>query len=415
MSKKTSLVALLTADWHLTHNNWKHRPEINGDALYSLKQVVKYAQDLHLPILAAGDIFDIPRTSTELLRDIRDIMFQQCAVAYVNGNHDKVTPSWFEVVLGQRPIDNGNRLGVLSHWTLSTGIPVDPDQYGLKQELPGGKKKHAWFVYGIEYMETAEKLQERLDALIEQTAPNPMKHILVLHQGLEGLIPNMTAELMDGMIPDWVDMVLCGHIHMSTVTSIKTKGGKEIPLISPGSLHLCAINEEPVKKLYFLGADGSVWSTPLVTRRVINANFCGSPESDVRTEAVKIAKAINRPKKERPEEIRTPIVRIAYDGTTAPKIRTIFGTALQAAEATAHVFYTNKEEKVSEDLQTVVDDGIDSSFTSSSFDHAKAAFLKMEKDAHVRRIVEEWLAQEPSQENYDKVKEEILTKKGKRK
>ena len=170
-----------------------------------------------------------------------------------------------------------------------------------------------------------------------------------------------------------------------------------------------------MKKLYFLGADSSVWSTPLVTRRVINANFCGSPESDVRMEAIKIAKAVNNPKKERPEEIRIPIVRIVYDGKTAPKIRTIFGTALQEAEATAHVFYTNKEEKVSEDLHTVVDDGIDSSFTTSSFDHAKATFQKMEKDAHVRRIVEEWLAQEPSQENYDKVKEEILTKKEKKK
>ena len=243
MSKNTtSLIAILTADWHLTHNKWKHRPEINGDALCSLKQVVKHAQDFNLPILAAGDIFDTPRPSTGLLRDVRDILFQERAVAYVNGNHDKVTPPWFEVVLGQRPILNYNRLGVLSHWTLSSGCPVEPEQYNLKNELPGGKKKHAWFVYGIEYVETAEKLQERLDALTEQTAPNPMKHLLVLHQGLEGLIPKMTAELTDGMIPDWVDMVLCGHIHIGTVTTIKTKGGKAIPLVSPGSLHLCAIN-----------------------------------------------------------------------------------------------------------------------------------------------------------------------------
>jgi hypothetical protein len=181
-------------------------------------------------------------------------------------------------------------------------------------------------------------------------------------------------------------------------------------LVSPGSLHLCSIDENPKKKLYFLGADGSIWSAPLVSRRVISANFVGGTESEIREKTLKIVASLQQGRV-RPDEIKEPIVRVIYDGATAPKMRTIFETALRDSGSNAHVFYTNRAEKVSNDLETVVEDGMDSSFVTSSFDYAKATFQSLETDRKVRRIVETMLESQPSQETYTQLKEKFLRKK----
>jgi hypothetical protein len=62
-------------------------------------------------------------------------------------------------------------------------------------------------------------------------------------------------------------------------------------------------------------------------------------------------------------------------------------------------------------LETVVEDGMDSSFVTSSFDYAKATFQSLETDRKVRRIVETMLENQPSQETYTQLKEKFLGKK----
>jgi hypothetical protein len=175
-------------------------------------------------------------------------------------------------------------------------------------------------------------------------------------------------------------------------------------------LHLCSIDEKRKKKLYVLGADGSIWSAPLMTRRVITANFVGGTESEIREETLKMVASLQQGRV-RPVIIQTPIIRVIYDGTTAPKMRTIFETALRDAGAKAHVFYTNRAEKVANDLDTIVEDGMDSSFVTSSFDYAKATFQSLETDKKVRRIVETILEVQPSQETYTQLKETFSNRK----
>jgi DNA repair exonuclease SbcCD nuclease subunit len=367
---------------------------------------MEYEARLNVPIIAAGDIFDTTRPSSQLLYDLRYAIKNMLGGYLVNGNHDKVQPSWLETISERWcSLDDHKRSG-----TLYADKLIDTETYGMTQELPGwAGTPNYWGVYGINHVETRERLQEKLDQMKPDSSEH-CKHLLVLHQGIEGLIPKMSAELSDGMIPDWVDMVLCGHTHMGRVMTIKTKDGKSIPLVSPGSLHLCSIDEDPRKKVYFLGVDGSIWSVPLILRRRINAGFCGSTESEIRGEVVKIVASLKKKTKERPDEIKTPIIRVVYDGSTAPKVRAIFEMALREAAVDAHVFYTNRAEKVANDLQTVVDDGIDSSFVTSGFDFAKAAFQSLEKDKSVRRIVESMLESQATQENYFELKQEFIRK-----
>ncbi len=82
------------ADLHLKPLIWKSRPEISGDAHYSMSQIVEYCRTNSADLLVlAGDIFDSPHPDCETVR-----FFIQCmsalqdvtAVAYVMGNHDLV-------------------------------------------------------------------------------------------------------------------------------------------------------------------------------------------------------------------------------------------------------------------------------------------------------------------------------------
>jgi hypothetical protein len=219
------------------------------------------------------------------------------------------------------------------------------------------------------------------------------------------MVPKMTATLTDGMIPDWIDMILVGHIHLSRIGTLKTKSGREIPFVSPGSLHLCSIDEEPNKKMYFLGSDGSIWSKPLLTRRVIVMDFCGGTETEIRERTIKMAASLQNPKKNRPDTIKTPIVRVVYDGTTVPKVRSMVETALRNEGVACHLFYSNKAEKVENELNTIVEEGLNSSFMDSGFDHAKTAFQGLERDKIVRNLVETILESPPVQESYQKLKE----------
>jgi DNA repair exonuclease SbcCD nuclease subunit len=410
MSTQVPIIAVLTADWHLCHNTWRHRPEIFGDALCAAEQVASYAKKFGSPIIAAGDIFDSTRPSSQMLGDLRKILHGSIGY-FINGNHDKVSPSWMTL------IDTGTvegrtfwyDLGVESY-PLYEGKKIDPEESGFLQEHPGwSADQWRWWAYGVNHVETRDKLQECLDS-IERHLSDEQNNLLVLHQGIEGLIPKMSAELFDGMVPDDIDLVLCGHTHINGVMTVKTKGGREIPLVSPGSLHLCSIDEKRKKKLYFLGADGSLWSAPLMTRRVITANFIGGTESEIREETLKIVASLQQGRV-RSAVIQTPIIRVIYDGATAPKMRTIFETALRDADGKAHVFYTNRAAKIANDLDTVVEDGMDSSFVTSSFDYAKATFQSLETDKKVRRIVETMLETQPSQETYTQLKEKFSNRK----
>jgi len=429
------LIAALTSDWHFMHNAWRHRPEICGDAAASLEQVLDYVRYYKLPIIAAGDLLDNTRPTSSVISSLWDTLGNRGISGFhINGNHDKVKPSWLTALDGIFLHEYTGRAG----WIDLTEIPPPevpgcPDEWkvfpsqtdGIKHVPQNAAEKWTqelqawtppttkWCAYGIDYVETADQLQEKLNEL-EPHLRKDTKNLLVLHQGVEGLIPKMKAELSDGMIPDGVDIVLCGHTHISKVLFVETKGGKSIPLVSPGSLHMCSIDEDPRKKCYFLGADGSVWSVPVFTRRVITVNFSGCAESEIRETAIKVVASLKKKDDSKKAEIRkklgAPLLRVVYDTSTAPKIRSIFETALREAEVEAHLFYKNNAEKVSNDLDSVAQDGIDTSFVNSGFDYAKAAFQKLEKDKKVRRIVEAMLESQPSQESYDTLKQEFVKK-----
>jgi len=432
-------IALLTADWHFMHNTWRHRPEINGDAYVSLNQVVSLAIRLGIPIIAAGDILDTSRPTSSLITELHDLLGGYAGKGfYVNGNHDKVKPSWLGALYRKSHYDTRQSSGWMDLTELPlcarpgwpnewrpfvphayTGIRfIDTDKdttYQWTEESPAlfPATTDQWCAYGIDYVETAEKLQEKLDEL-KPYIRKDTKNLLVLHQGVEGLMPKMSVELFNGMVTDEIDIVLCGHTHISEVLTITTENGKNIPLISPGSLHVCSIDENPRKKVYVLAADGAIWSTPLATRRVISVNFSGSTEAEIRSIAVKVVATLKKKRKKTVpleqyllDKIDVPLLRVVYDTSTTPKVKAIFETALRDAEVTAHLFYTNRTEKVASELETVVQDGINATFVNSGFDYAKAAFRQLEKDKKVRRIVESILENNPSQESYETLKKEF--------
>jgi len=418
MIKPTDLIAILTADWHFMPHAWRHRPEICHDAWVSLDQLSKYSwQGMDLPIIAAGDLLDTARPTSEVLSQLREAMNVDQYVEHrgfcINGNHDKSDPSWMEILFPSEPRRSWTHLSKQKNGCMLRSrrrLPSEDGKVWTLETPPLPDPLSKWCVYGIDYVETREQLQEKLDALEPQLGW-VSHNLLVLHQGVEGIIPKMSAELSDGMIPDNVDMVLCGHAHVSKVVSIETKSGNSIPLLSPGSIHMCSIDEDPKKKVYFLAQDGSIWSVPITVRRTVIGDFSGGTESEIREKSIKIAAALRKKAKPEVEQIRekisTPLVRIIYDGATVPKARSIFEMALREAGVEAHVFYKNKAEKITDDMDVIVEEGMSTSFVASSFDYAKTAFQTMEKDKIVRKIVETMLDTEPSQENYTNLKGEF--------
>lgn len=191
------------ADLHLKERIWRSRSDITGDAYIAFARLVRMVmRDPGAVLLLAGDIFDSPYPEgiDELafstgMNKLRERGHRVYGIA---GNHDAENyyrPLLFGMQeLTEEPVDIGE--GIM--------------------------------VAGIPYCRSVEKLAEGL-------ANAPVCDILLMHAGFHHLLgfdESWQCDVKD--IPEHVDRVLNGHVHVKDVT------GK---VLSPGSLSVGSVAE----------------------------------------------------------------------------------------------------------------------------------------------------------------------------
>lgn len=383
-------VALFSADWHAMKHAWTGRKTLSGDAEYGLWQISRLAKRYGIPIIAAGDQFNSMNPDRGMMIRAAEFLAETNG-CYVQGNHDKVYPSWMKLVV--------------RHWThldeqgadLGAGnvSPVEPDPFVSVPELgPLFESDKPWHVYGADYLLSAELLRERLDRLDRTIEPDPrFANLLVLHQSAPPYAPSFACELLDGMIPDRVDLLVVGHVHEPGTATIRNRSGRPIPTISPGGLHLLDITENPHKKAYILYADGSVRSVALQSRRRREIDLCGMDDREIR-ETIESVRAAISEQKPRSKVIDVPILYAVCDDSTSPEVAALLKTELGE---TAHVFVREKgePERKADGLETGRPDDIDlRRHSEEGFQYAQEVIRRHEPDRDVQAIIDTILVSE---------------------
>ena len=223
------------ADLHLKKHIWTNRPEIENDTLCSFTQIVNYCVQNKLDLVSGGDNFDNTKPTAFLVNflqfEIARLNKNSLKFFSIDGNHDKTTPSWLDVV---------------------GGISLNNTPYNI-----GG----IW-VYGLDHRGDQKELADDLALLTK----NPID-ILVCHQlldlscKLEGMA-NMCA--LD--VPKSIKTVLMGDYHVKG----KWTNTHGTDFYYPGSIAKLSTSESSTKSFYVVkrGPSGiiTVEDHPLVTR-----------------------------------------------------------------------------------------------------------------------------------------------------
>jgi DNA repair exonuclease SbcCD nuclease subunit len=398
---KRNVIAVLTADWHLMHHTWKRYPEISGDAFVSLYQICNLAASVASPVIAAGDLFDVKQPKPFLLLETRFLLANSQGF-YIQGNHEIQSSPWLDLVTaGQTTRHTG--------WThLSPDKPCvipDLDIFSevsgvLEETEPLFRKAKNWCLHGIDFCNFPDKLENALAEAGKNARKNPeYAHLLVLHQAAKPLMPFQLGDLEDGMIPEGIDLVLVGHAHVSRVFTLKNTAGKPVHCVSPGSIHLWNIAEDPEKSVCLLCADGSLLTVPLKVRQVFREDWKGSTETEVEQRTAALLETLE----EAPKLL--PILHALLDENTTHRAETIVRETLadrvhwfpQLVRSGAGAVTGEDAEEI--DVQT---------YSETGFEYARSVFQQAEEDEAVREILETLLTEDPLAETYDKIKNNFL-------
>ncbi|NLG28464.1 MAG: DNA repair exonuclease [Chloroflexi bacterium] len=199
-------------------------------------------------VLLAGDLFNklavAPRTLFVATRSLQRLADAGIRTIAVEGNHER-----------SHQQDRFNWLDYLAHSGLLTLLrpvftdsgmellPIDPvDGHGSYIDLPGGVR-----VIGLPFLgaSTSRVVADLVPLLPELPGPRPAFTILMLHSGLEGVLPNyaggVTRTQLAPLRPH-IDYVAMGHIHkpfeqddwVFNPGSLETNGTLEVPWTDRG-------------------------------------------------------------------------------------------------------------------------------------------------------------------------------------
>ena len=397
-------IELITSDWHMMFHAWKQREELCGDAECVLSQVVHAAHTRNLPILAAGDLFDSRQPAVEIMVATGELL-RDIDGDYIMGNHDRRPTPWMKLVA--------------PHWNDLVRQPIERVPQDVPENMentiqgervlgPLFETEKVWHIYGLNYIDYANRLMDELDDLAGEIEPDPsVARLLVLHQACEALMPVGKFQLTDDMIPDCFDLVVVGDWHCPTIFTLRGKSGRPIPCLAPGGFHLTSIREEPMKKLFTLYSDGGIGAEPLVTRRVINVDLYGMSEDDVSHKANLILDSVLNSTTTRPVEINRPIVVADLDTGTTSQAESILRETLGE---NVHLFLLTEEERKRELELCHIEDIDMEQYAATGYQHAKDVFYQNEPNPEVQRIVEAFLDNIPSASLYHALKDKFLNR-----
>ena len=228
------------ADVHLGYQQYNCRERFNdfGRAfLYAVDQASERRVDA---VLLAGDLFEKrivdPLAMRQAVEGLQELHRARIPVIAVEGNHERAhyrdQYSWLEFL-------DAIGLITLLNPTLQGGQlrldPYSPESGGAYVDLPGGVR-----VYGLKYYgaSTDRVLGLLAESLAAQDGPRPAYSILLMHAGLEGILPRCSGvasrRAVEALRP-WVNYLALGHIHKPYEV--------DDWIYNPGSLETWAIDE----------------------------------------------------------------------------------------------------------------------------------------------------------------------------
>ena len=397
----TRRIAYLTGDWHMKSGGPREYPDMYGDAAFGLRQIVYYATKNKLPVIAAGDLFHTKNPGLDIMVETM-LFLKDLPGCYVQGNHEKRCPSWMTLVAPHWvPLQDNMYEIPFSPRTL---LDEYPDEKPNPEQEPLFDRDRTWLVHGLDYVLSIEELQTGLDRLEAALCPaSDTANLLVLHQAASPFQPKNYCELLDGMLPDAIDLVLIGDTHEAGIAPLESKSGRRIPCLSPGGTYIVKINENPNKKLYTLYADGSIRSRPLLTRRRIVKTLRGMSDEQLYAVVEQLAEALRTGRK-RPDEIAKPIVYLELDSETSVHAESILSDSFHDQ---AHLYFKRVTENEQPESEPVDTDEID--LDNHSGDRQVLDLLqKREEDETILRLVGFMLDNEPVYESYERMKHHFL-------
>lgn len=289
-SRYPRAVAIISSDWHLADSAFTGS-DITGDAYNSFRQIIDMAIDLGLPVIAAGDLFDKrrpPPTAIAVVnRQMERMREHNLAVYFITGQHCRAPESNY-----RQPIE----------WldAASMGWPQHVDRT-LFTIGP-------YTFYGLDWR-PPEELRSELAQIPEEAT------ILIAHQIWEELRSGNAIAPEASLVetPSTVTHVYSGDWHVHATRSVMRDDGTVVWGMSPGSIAVQDVVEDPAKYVYILYDNGEVGSSPLKTRPLLSYRINSDDELDeALIKVVDDVRQANIVSRDRDESIRVPIVAVAH-------------------------------------------------------------------------------------------------------
>lgn len=234
-------VAVLSSDWHLLPGAWKKYPRVTKDSYCSLRQIVDLAIELNVPLVGAGDLFDVKLPPSESVvfcgQQMERLKQAGLTAYYVQGQHEESSPTWMSL--------------------FSNTIHIDSFLSGKCKvfELFGGMT-----VCGMDIERSAEVMADKTEAM--KRAGSGQLDLFITHQVWGDFIKKGNADHFKLRSVDFFRMVYSGDCHEYIVDTHLDN----CVALSTGSTCMQAVNEDPVKKILVLYDDMTVQSYQLATR-----------------------------------------------------------------------------------------------------------------------------------------------------
>jgi DNA repair exonuclease SbcCD nuclease subunit len=238
---------VIAGDTHLRPQTWQNRPDIQGDAYSSFKQITEYCIKHKCNLALAGDVFNSvnpsSRSISEFVASTAGVAAAGCNIYVIQGQHDRSEPPWPSAVFESKFI-------VYAHKRIIAPI-AGLNMYCLDNLDPGAFKEAM-----------AAVPQEANALMVHQLAKQSLS--------FDG---SWSMDLND--IPKHIKWVFAGDLHQTI--SLK----QPVEMYYTGSTYMCKIDEQSDKSFLLITSDSgkiSVERIPLVTRSIVKQTVTSDTE-----------------------------------------------------------------------------------------------------------------------------------------
>ena len=291
-----SPIAVLSADWHCRRHIWQKRPLLSGDAYFAVNQIADLAISNHLPVIAAGDIFDSYKPDSESANLVAIALSRlnehDLPVYFVQGDHEHQPVPWLL------------SLGANAKW--------------LHDRITsfGGLR-----FFGLDFREPS-KVSKALSEV-------PPVEVLITHQKWRDYLGDTRGDCWMHEVPA-VKLLYTGDFHQTDERVITSTTGNSFQAISSGSICLQDVGEKPQKYVAILHDDLSIGWVPLRCRGYHRTNIYTEDQLETFCD---IIDACLEPEAGLPEELQQNIICIKH-----PRALNVYNRVYPLIQGRAHLF-----------------------------------------------------------------------------